>query len=210
LPYSAGTTTEAKRYAHFVRGSNEILSLLERVTIGQCKFDKGTAADKLQFMVHDPKTIPIEHNGHKGCRKPDVVLSYKKYVDPLYPDSDGKQGMQHLEESPKDKCLDWEKGLMFLEFKKTKKVLDPPTPWNDPKIGSETSHKYETREDLESQMNPEAPAETATTSVTTAATQPSQPPRASKTMSQSTNGKKGESPSLPESDPVSHSLSQAL
>jgi hypothetical protein len=91
---------------------------------------------------------------------------------------------------------------MFLEFKKTKKVLDPPTPWNNPKIGSETGRKYETREDLESQMNPEAPAETATASVPTAATQPSQPSRTRKTASRTMNWMKGEPPSLPESDLV--------
>ena len=198
--YSASTTGEAERYQHFVSGANKILSLLEGVVIGASK-PPSASGKKLQFMVHDPRTIPIAHNGQKSNRKPDVVLSYQKFVDPLYPVK--KDAMRHLEEAP-PKYLSWEKGLMFLEFKKSKKVLDPPTPWKDPRVGSEKNHAYETEEDLKNQLDPAVPV--AMESVATAATLPSQISKTRRSVSQSTRKGKGQSPPPPASDPDSHSL----
>ncbi|KAJ3518004.1 hypothetical protein NMY22_g13840 [Coprinellus aureogranulatus] len=168
--YSKGQT-EAARYASFVKVSNKILALLKDVGIEGCPAAV-SGDDELQFMVHDSRQIQSEHRGGTYGRKPDVVLSRRKYITPLYAGEVKTSGINHLmTNAPPGKFLPWEQGLMHSEFKKGSSSMPVPTKWR-PVIGSESGGTYETKEQLEQEieeaMRPaavEAESETLPTSV---------------------------------------------
>ncbi|KAJ3549783.1 hypothetical protein NMY22_g754 [Coprinellus aureogranulatus] len=166
--YSEGQT-EAEYYGCFVKVSNKILALLKDVGIEGCPAAV-SGDDELQFMVHDSRQIQSEHRGGKYGRKPDVVLSRRKYISPLYAGKVKASSIDHLMTNP-GRFLPWEQGLMHSEFKKRPSSMPDPTKWR-PVIDSESGGTYETKEQLEQEieeaMRPaavEAVSETLPTSV---------------------------------------------
>ncbi|KAF6749881.1 hypothetical protein DFP72DRAFT_969905 [Ephemerocybe angulata] len=113
---------EIDRYEHFVAAGNGSLDLLRDITIHESKEAVSVENDEsILFMRHDPIHMRSNHNGKISMRKPDIVLGYRRDIEPRYRDEkykpmDYQALLKDVQGQPRT-ALEWTEGLLFVEKK---------------------------------------------------------------------------------------------
>lgn len=111
----------------FVQVANTAFLFLEELEIEDIRPAEGPI---VCFHVNDPMDIQQKHQDHVSRRKPDVVVVSNKDVR----DEDGSPGdicsqkdlFLGVAPNPPVKAFEWRSIRTFVEFKKSKNIMEPP------------------------------------------------------------------------------------